>query len=374
MSVNNKINSFYAIYLNKYLNSVQYTFEKGNHTTVKVVTALNNIPELKSKWLIRITFLLLFLVFIIFLTSCQMGDQYRNRVGYTPLPKGQASNSLAPQPSFNGNKRFDKGQEQLYLKREQINIKQKEIGSSSGSIWADSAAPKNLMTEFKPSKPGDFVTVQIPENLQYKPEQNAQANNAAGANSNQQAEPVKSMKFEVVGMEPGGDVFLRGTKNYTSENGEQRNIVVMAKVPRRSINSSEINAKDLTEVAVNENLNGAPSNYSTVGWDQVVSRKIANYTPDLSAQITQLDGQKKEIETQKKALADQQKSLADEAERLKKDRKRLDSETARAKSILDAATSVGESSEPKTAAGAPKANSPAGSAAPPAASGGAQKP
>lgn len=350
--------------IGKYLNSVEYAFDKGKVTTDKVSEYFNKIPELNSKRLFQITFVLLLFSLVIFLASCQTrnNNQYGNRVNSVPLPNMQPKPMLSNGIMNKGD--FNKGQEQLYIKREQKSIKQRESGSSTGSIWADSSSPKSLVTEFKPSKPGDVVTVNIPENLQFKPDANTQAGSTAQNQNaqNQKVEPVKSFKFEVVGIEPGGDVYLRGVKNYTSDNGEQRNVVVMAKVPRRNINDSEINAKDLTEVAVNENVNGMQSDYASTGWDPVVSRKISGYAPDATAQLATLNAEKKDIETQKKSLAEQKKSLDAESERIKKDRKRLDTETARAKSIIDAATIVGSGSD------AGNANPPAGQGNKPATS------
>ncbi|MES2614159.1 MAG: hypothetical protein V4591_01955 [Bdellovibrionota bacterium] len=302
------------------------------------------IFELSTKRLIQLTTLFMFLALAMFLASCQMSEPYGNRVGHAPLPNIQPTPSYANK-GISQNNSVNKGQEQLYIKRDQLSIQPKEFGSSSGSIWADSSLPKSLATEFKPTRPGEVVTVNIPENLQFKDE-------AA------KTEPAKSFKFEVAGIEPGGEVYLRGVKNYTAENGEQRNIIILAKIPRRDFNNSEINAKDLTEVAVHESSSTGESDYSSTGWDQTVSKKIAGYTPDVSTKTAALESEKKEVETQKKALADQQKALTDESERLKKDRKRLDAETARATNTQAKAPSA-----PQAPAAAPAANN-AGAAKP----------
>ncbi len=373
-----KAKKYYKISLNQYLNSVQYAFDKGNFTSKKVSEIFSSIPEPASNRIIKLTLLFLFLAIIIFLVSCQTNrnNPYGKRVGYSQFSKNQP-NAFLGKSLLKTSGSNEKGKEQLYIKRELKSIKQKETGSTSGSIWADSASPKNLITEFKPSRPGDFVTVNIPEDLQYKADAAAPAA-TPGQTPAAKVEPVKSMKFEVAGIEPGGDVYLRGSKTYTDENGEQRNIMVLAKLPRKNINNTEINAKDLTEVAVDENLNGAGSNYSTTGWDQTVSRKVSGYSPDLSAQTAKFDAEKKELDVQKKALADQQKALTEGNDRLKKDRQRLDAEAARARSLLDAATVVSSSENQastandaagtKTASGTAPANAPAAApaaAAPP---------
>ena len=109
-------------------------------------------------------------------------------------------------------------------------------------------------------------------------------------------------------------------------------------MPQRSLNKFEVDAKDLTQVAVNSVINGAASDYSSAGWDITTSRKVSGFAPDLNSAIASLDGQKKELDTQQKALKDQQKALTEEADRLKKDRNRLNAETAQAKQLLDSAT------------------------------------
>lgn len=321
------------------------------------------ITDDNSKFILKLTLLFLIIALFIFLCSCQLNNPYINPVNRKPLPN---MNSTTPTLSNSKqNNTTNKSQEQLYIKREQVNIKPRDFGSSSGSIWADSPSPKNLVTEFKPTKPGDIVTVNIPEDLQYKPDAGA----AGGATPTPKGESAKSFKFQVAGIEPGGDVYLRGVKNYIGNNGEERNVVVMAKMPRRNMNNSDINAADLTEVAVSESSNGGQSDYTTTGWDQTVSKKISNFSPDNTAQTASIDAERKDLDTQKKALADQQKSIAEQTDRLKKDRARLDAETARAKGILNAATSVGEGN---TAApsGAQPARAPANAAAAPPAGAG----
>jgi hypothetical protein len=286
----------------------------------------------------------------IFFVSC-VNDQYANRVSQVPLPMANPRASFSKGAHL-GNLKGKKDKEQLYIKRDNLRIQSKEEGSTTGSLWADSASPKNLATEFKPSKAGDVVTVHIPEDLQYKPDEgNAPSKAGATAAPENKKEPVKSFKFEVVGIEPGGDVYLRGMKSYVSDTGDQRNIVVMAKVPRRNINNSQINANDLSEVAVNENSMGSQSEYTSTGWDKMVSKKITDSAPDLKAQTALAQEQQKEIDTQKKALAEQKKALDDQADRLRKDRARLDAtKTAQAPASPNAAPGAAPASPAQTPA------------------------
>ncbi|APJ04543.1 hypothetical protein [Silvanigrella aquatica] len=333
-SDNDELKNVWGTTVEKYLNSVEYAFDKGNSTGKKFSNALDNIPEPTSKkFVLRFTLGFVVLVLIIFFSSCKVQAQ-------VPLPPDSAIPSSISRAEIQQRQETQRGQEQLFIKRESLQIKAKEPGSTSGSIWADSQQPKSLVTEYQPTHTGEVITITIPDDLQYK-QPTDQPNSPTG----QKFEPVKSMKFEIVGIEPGGDVFLRGIKNYVSETGEQRSIMVMAKMPQRSLNKFEVSARELTEVAVNSVINGASSDYSAAGWDQTVSRKVSGFAPDLNSAVGALEGQKKELEIQQKALKDQQKALTDEAERLKKDRDRLNAETAQAKQILDAATIADPSSQ-----------------------------
>lgn len=318
----NKKNSVWFTAIERYLRSIEYAFDKGNLTSQKVSLAFDKIPEPTSKkFVLRFTIVFFIIVLLVFFTSCK---------AYSQTSTLQNTNNNTSNKTDNL-----KNQEQLFIKRENLQIKNKEAGSSSGSIWADSTQPKGLVTDYQPTHIGDVLTVTIPEDLQFTPP--ADQANAANA---QKFDPVKSLKFEVIGIEPGGDVFLRATKNYVSETGENRSILVMAKMPQRNLNKFEISANELTQVAVNTNINGATSDYSYSGWDKIVSRKVSGFAPDLNSMATALEGKTKELETQQKALKDQQKSLQDEADRVKKDRERLNSETAKAKQLLDSATIV----------------------------------
>ncbi|KAB8027974.1 hypothetical protein [Fluviispira multicolorata] len=328
--------------IDKYLSSVEYAFDKGNSTSKKVSTAFDNIPEPTSKkFVLRLTFLFVIIALIIFFSSCTPTFN-ASAQNFTPRPlvgnlNDPQSDSLEKKIERNNSTENPRNQEQLFIKRENLSIKSREAGSTSGSIWADSMQPKSLATDFQPAHVGEIITVNIPEDLQYKPDTAPQA--GAGASS-QKYDPIKSMKFEVVGFEPGGDVYLRGSKTYVSETGETKSLLVMAKIPQRSLNKFEVDAKEITQIAVTENNSGQVSDYSAAGWDLTVSRKLSGYAPDLNTAMASLDGQKKELETQKNALKEQEKSLKDEADRLKKDRSRLDAETAQAKKILESAVII----------------------------------
>jgi hypothetical protein len=316
---------------------------------------LDNNEEIKSKVLIKITIYLIIFVLTVFLVSCETSEDYGNRVGYSPPPTNKNIMDSQRKKYTSKLKDNNKGQEQLYIKRKKIHIQEKEVGSTSGSIWADSALPKSLLTEFKPTRAGEYITVNIPEYLRSKSDSASPANAAPGAKKTDSgSDALRSFKFEVLGTEPGGDVFIRGVKNINSDSGEQKTVVVLAKIPRREVNNSEINAQDLSEVSVSESSNGVSSNYATTGWDTVVSQKLSEKNFDMKAMASNVEADKKEVEAQKKTLADQKKSLDEEADRLKKDRNRLNTESARAKALLDAASAI-STPAPAAAPGAPAA-------------------
>jgi hypothetical protein len=289
--------------IEKYLNSVNYAFQKGNKTTKKVSDAFDNIPEPTSKkFFFCFTTFFGIIVLIIFLFSCKANAQST----------------------------YQKNQERLFIKRENIIIKSKENGSTTGSIWADSPEPKSLITDYQPSRTGQIIHVNIPKNLQY-------TNSDQNPTNGQKSEAIESVKFEIVNFEPGGDVYLRGVKNYLNEIGAQHDIMIMAKLPQRKLTKFKIDANDLTQVTVSDNNNGSISDYSSLGWDSLISKKISGYTPNINTALKELENQKKDLETQKKSLQEQQKSLAEDAQRLKSDRDRLNLETTQAQKILDSA-------------------------------------
>ncbi|WP_186647602.1 hypothetical protein [Fluviispira vulneris] len=336
--------------IDKYLNSVEYAFDKGNTTSKKVSSAFDKIPEPTSKKIVlRLTILFAIIAMIIFFSSCAPNRVYAQNLPIRPLVgniNGPQNNNEDLKIEKNNPVDIPRGQEQLFIKRENLSIKTREAGSSSGSIWTDSMQPKSLATEYQPSHVGETITVNIPDDLQFKDSPNPAQPPAGGAApatppaSGQKYDQVKSMKFEIVGFEPGGDVYIRGTKNYISDTGESKNILIMAKLPQRSLNKFEVDAKEITQIAINENSNGQSSEYSAAGWDMTVSRKLSGYAPDMNTTIAALDGQKKELETQRNALKEQQKALKNDEERIKKDRSRLDAEMAQAKKLLDSATII----------------------------------
>lgn len=288
-----------------------------------------------SRALIRFTVLGIVITFMFVLFSCRAPNTGRGR---PPTPE------ISPA-------RLEKSQDPLYIKRETLNVKPKDPGSKTGSIWADSSDPRTLFSEFKPTKMGDVVTVNIPDDLQFKwpglSSPGAKSKDDKGSKDSKDSkkegggdtskasadlakvgettqaifEPVKRFKMEIVAIDT--NIYLRGVRNFKGKNGEQMQIGVFAKVPRRVVNSFEIDARELTEVAVSENSNGAMSDYGAPGWDVTVSRKLSGFNPDVTAEMAALEGVRNELVTFQKSLEERQKALNDETERLKKDRERL---------------------------------------------------
>ncbi len=286
--------------------------------------------------ILRMTFFIFAVSIIIFFSSCQKALAQR-------LPESMIGEALVQANLHQNLPKIltqSKKSEQLFIQRDQIIIKDKESGSSTGSLWSDSIHPKALLTEYNPSSTGDILTVNIPDDLQPK---------QTDSNNTTKMDPLKSVKFEVVALEPGGDAYLRAIKNYKDENGIETNIIVLAKAPRRNIHNSEISANDVTSVSVSVTKNGEMSSYDSLSWDSNVTKKIASYAPDMQLLSKGLEAEKNDLSVRKKAVEDQKKSLDAAADRLKKDRARVDADIAKARALLDSSTVSSGDSKATTA-------------------------
>jgi|GEM_PF-646758 len=340
----------------------------GHSLTRAAVESPLVAPE--SKALIRLTVGLLLAVFSWILVSCQTPQRAR------PMgsrPRGAAS-------------RVEKRPETLYLKRETLRIKPKDEGSTTGSLWADTEVPRQLLADEKPVRQGEMVSISIPDELQFSPpggasgaglnalgtggKKTAAAGAPGGAGAGGPAAPagtagakgkaaqdanglpaltdpntvgvlgelapapITNFKMQIVGMEPGGDVFLRGVKTYANSLGEKRNVTLFAKLPARQLNSFEVDARDLTELALTEEVGGQSAEYASTGWDPVVSRKLAGYSPDINAELQALEDVRRELATEQDALKDRARAMSDERTRMQKDRQRGADENQRLKDAL----------------------------------------
>lgn len=333
----------------KWESAVEWYILKVDSASVRLnnysQNAHNRLEELSNhqqhpRRLLQLTLIGIILTFTVLLFSCQTAPR--------PVASIQPRKFDAARP--------ERELDQLYIRRNDLTIKNTESGSSTGSIWADAREPRSLLTDASPSKEGQTITIKIPEELQFDPrsataEGNTDPKNkdksksTAGKDSNKAAEPVngikltdpdeaspsqrlaqrpiKSFKMQIVGFEPSGDVYLRGLRKYTGANGEENSIMVLAKVPRRLLSSFELDARELTDVAVNEDMGGRMREYSASGWDDMVSRRLAGFTPDLNSENATLDALRDEIKTAQSSLRDQAKANEMERERIRKERNRL---------------------------------------------------
>lgn len=349
-----------------------------------------------SKTLLQLTMLGIIISFTILLLSCQTIQR----------PQGENPNAALVSPGVTppqaldtpAAKRWDNGGskrelERLYLKKDELVIQETETGSSTGSIWADSREPRSLLFEATPNKEGQTITIMIPEELQFDPRnQSTQASrdknakqagkddrgNARGDTDSKKANadspqnqglnlsdpyesspslqiaqrPIKTFKMQIVGFEPSGDVFLRGMRKYAGENGEEQTTMVLAKVPRRALNGFELDARELTDVVINEGLGNRSREYSASGWDDMVSRRLSGFMPDINSEMSSLDSLREEIKTAQTALREQSKANEMERERMRKERDRMAAQSAASQS--DAKST---SSEEKQSSAAKKTDS-----------------
>ncbi|MEN9826021.1 MAG: hypothetical protein RI953_1766 [Pseudomonadota bacterium] len=319
-----------------------------------------------SRRLLQWTLIGIIIAFTVLLFSCQTPPR-----PYIPL---QARKFDAARP--------ERELDQLYIRRNEMTIKNTETGSTTGSIWADSKEPKNFLVDASPSREGQTITVMIPDELQFDPK--ADAGDASGANkgkdkkpsgketanknddqnglkltnpdeaspSNKLAmRPIKSFKMQIVAFEPTGDVFLRGTRKYLGANGEENTTMVLAKVPRRLLTGFELDARELTDVAVSEDLGGRTREYAAPGWDEMVSRRLAGFTPDLNSESAALDTLRDEIKTAQASLREQAKANEMERERIRNERNRMSGQN----SLGSQQQAANTPAQNQAATGAPKA-------------------
>lgn len=314
-------------------------------------------PENSNK-LLKLTLSGLIITFTVLLFSCQ-----------TPPPPSQRVLPPMPLARKLEGERQERNLDQLYLKRDEFIIKNRETGSSTGSIWADTQEPRTLLADPTPNREGQTITVMIPPELQFDPKsvtindnlKNKDKSNSKDKKKDTEQEtaglkltdpdaasptiqlsqgPIKSFKMQIIGFEPGGDVYLRGQRRFTGANGEENMTMVLAKVPRRALTSFELDARELTDVAVNEDIEGRQKEYSAPGWDEMVSRRLAGFTPDLKSEMSAIDGLRDEIRTAQSALRDQAKANETERERIRKERERMAEQASEQQKRASAASSA----------------------------------
>jgi hypothetical protein len=228
---------------------------------------------LRESRVFKFTLVGLFLVTLSILVSCQAPHDM------TPM---QAP--LRPQMHIAGGVR---DRDPLYIRRDSQKIMDREVGSKSGSIWSDTATPRHLLADHRPTRTGEFVTVRIPEEFQPppsppKPGEAPQPTPTPG-NRNAPAVAVgiklSTVKMEIIALESMGDVYLRARKSMQTSLGLRKEIIVFAKVPRRLITGYEVNAQDLTGVQVTVDDMGLAAEYEVSGWDSTVTSALLGLYP-----------------------------------------------------------------------------------------------
>lgn len=295
-----------------------------------------------SRSIIKFTMLGLLIALSCVLFSCEALFDQQNNV---------TTSSQRPSPSL---ATPTKKNERLYIKRDTLQIRPSEPGSSTGSIWADAKQARQLFAEPKPSRLGESIVIEVPEDLQFKwqptfakkdakqPDKSKEAaankgeassdtkkndalDNPLSDPSQNYYEPLKNFKMQIVAMEPGGFTYLHGTRYFKDgmQHGDERTVSVYAKVPTDALQSYTIDAHTLSEIAISDSRNGVASDYSAPGWDMVVSRKVSGFTPDLNAEYAALEDVRNELKSTQDALRERQKGIDAEADRLRKDRERF---------------------------------------------------
>ena len=362
--------------------------KRRQHTFAKVTKVYfeSSLVQSESNALFKMTVFLMLLVFTWLLISCQTT---------TPRKRSFAQNR--------SEEAFEKQPDVLFLKRENLSIKPRYQGSTTGSIWADTQSPRELIADARPSRAGEMITVTIPESLRFASfpsaqktagakgaaQKDAQGNasdaegkgangkgssagkenasslaNSLGSPSAPATAPLlanthfsaaEEFKMQIVAMEPQGDTFLRGTRTFSGPQGELRTLTLLAKMPSRDLTSYQVNAQNLAEISLVETAGGQSSEYIASGWDTNVSRALSGWVPDLEAQAEVYEGQRKELDVIKEGLKEQQKALLQERDRMIGERKRNNEQMARFKEAMEKAQG----------AGAPSASTPGTSGSPP---------
>lgn len=362
-SLKEQIQVYWDCVIERYLLTVDSACENGctRIETVKDKFQSYSRKTEGSSKLFKLTLSGIIITFTVLLFSCQ-SLPLQQAGGARPLPQSFESSGS------------DKSPDQLFLKRNDLQITSRDVGSSTGSIWADAQDPRTLLTDAAPSREGQTITIMIPDELQFNPQSIVSSDNKKPSKDSDKKQdneeqsgikltdpdeaspsfqvlnkPMTTFKMQIVGFEAGGDVYLRGSRRFVNGSGEETTAMVVAKVPRRHLNGYNLDARELTEVAVNESLGGSFKEYSAPGWDEMVSRRLAGFSPDLKSEMGALDGLRDEIKVAQKSLREQSKANELERERLRKERERLEGQTAQPQAGTNQATNSQPAAEQNTA-------------------------
>jgi hypothetical protein len=324
-------------------------------TAVKAAHGLRtNVQEedfldMKKSFVLKVTICGIIVTLCLLLVSCQSSG------GRLPLPPQGAM-------GMHSDNRIDP----LYVRRDTARIVPRTPESNSGSIFAETQRPLNLFGEDIPTQPGEFITVQIPPELQFKASSgqdskdskskassgNPQSGDAQAAAENSiigalqtdiatlasfnsiNATPLTSIKMEIIGID-GSTVYLRGSKSYRGSaqgpqsQGDEANIILTASIPVAAVRGRTVAATDLSQIEITRLEGGRPGIYRTDGWDSFVSRQLSGYSPDLGPDLDRL----REFESN---LALQQRNLNERFKALKQEQQRYKGEKSRAAKLSTA--------------------------------------
>jgi Flagellar L-ring protein len=273
--------------LDKYLDAL----ESANNLRIRVQSRIENFCKNSSlvrgdsSALIKLTLVGMVIVFVVFFVSCATPQPHRIR----SIPIDSVTS---------------KRSEPLYIKRDTTRIVPKETGSSTGSLWADTSSPRDLIREYVPSKVGDIVNVTIPADLQFQLPDPLKKNGKPGEENMVDPEnvgqaglltyqPTTNLKMKVVGVGENGDLFVRNSREYETQNGDHVTMTTIAQIPRRGITSFDVDAKQLVDVEVTEKSNRQNTAYRNDGWDKTITKKLSGFTPDLDYELSALDRPKR---------------------------------------------------------------------------------
>jgi hypothetical protein len=302
--------------------------------------------DYKKSFVLRVTLCGIIATILMLLVSCQ------STARRYPLPR------QSPEMQ-----RGDNRTDPLYIRRESARVVPRVPESLPGSIYAATRKPLDLFSDETPNLAGEFVTIQIPDDLQFKPQQankngdqkqgkgNAERNNKdpeaaliealskdipsiAHANT-QGLVAAKSLKMEIVAVD-NGTVYLRGSKTFidneaapsrmdqgTNRGSDEAALTITAQVKQTAIKGKFVDASELSQVEVLRFDGRKSGSYRADGWDVAVSRQLSSYTPDVDSDLERL----RQYET---TLSEQQRTLTDRFRALKQEQNRFKREQARA--------------------------------------------
>lgn len=301
--------------------------------------------DVKKSFVLRVTLCGIITTILMLLVSCQ------STARRYPLPR------QIPEPQQSENRT-----DPLYIRRESARVVPRVPESLPGSIYAATRRPLDLFSDETPNLAGEFITIQIPEDLQFKPQQNGKTGDPKQTKSNDRnsKDPeaamldtlskdissishsntqgwatAKSLKMEIVAVD-NGTVYLRGNKTFVdnesspsrSERGMSRGsgeatLTITAQVKQTAIKGKAVDASELSQVEVVRFDGRKSGSYRADGWDAAISRQVSSYTPDVDSDLERLRQFEGTLSEQQKNLTDRFKALRQEENRFKREQTRM---------------------------------------------------